>query len=271
MKSSKSARKPAKSESGVKSAARVFAIFEYFEKLKSPRTLTEISHDLGYPVSSTLALLRSIESLGYLTFDPNTKSYCPSVRMALLGKWTHDRLFENGPITDMMGHLAALSQETVSLGLQNGLQSQHAHILRTSQSLSYNPEVGTMRPLLRSAVGRAILSREEAGKVAEIVKRINTLKIDEGRTYAIEHVLSDLEAVRSDGYAFSANVFTQGAAIIAVPLPEMGDVPMAIAISGPTSRVNDETAPKFFKMIRKVIRDFVPRGGQKTASKEAQS
>ena len=56
-----------------------------------------------------------------------------------------------------------------------------------------------------------------------------------------------------------------------MPLPEMGDVPMAIAISGPTSRVNDETAPKFFKMIRKVIRDFVPRGGQKTASKEAQS
>src|SRR5882757_9801985 len=134
MKNSDSPVAKPNADTSVKSAARVLSIFEYFEKVKAPRTLSEISQDLQYPVSSTLALLRSVQAMGYLNYDHENKTYCPSVRIALLGRWTHDRLFQGGPILQMMEHLATLTQETVSLGLLNGLQSQHAHIIQASQS-----------------------------------------------------------------------------------------------------------------------------------------
>lgn len=242
----------------VKSAARVLSIFEYFEKNRVPRTLSEISQDLNYPVSSTLALLRSIHGMGYLNYDHQNKAYSPSIRFAMLGRWIHDRVFDGGKIVEMMEHLATLTQETVALGIQNGLQSQHVHIIDSSQPLSYRPAAGTLRPLLRSAVGRAILSNVPIATVAKVVERINALGVDGGRLFKLEDVLDDLEGVRRDGYAYSANVFTPGAGIIAVALPpQEGDVPMAISVSGPVARLDLAGSKTILKQIKKVIADFL--------------
>lgn len=242
----------------VKSAGRVLSIFEYFEKHRIPKTLSELSQDLDYPVSSTFALLRSMQTMGYLNYDQLNKTYFPSIRFAMLGQWVHDRLFEGGAIGQMMQHLAALTSEMVLLGIQNGLQSQHIHIIPTSHSLRYQPTVGTLRPLLRSVVGRVLLSQQPRGAVLKIVDRINALGIDEGRIFDPQAVLDDLEMVRKDGYAFSANLFTQGAAIVAVALPpRRGDPPMAICIGGPYTRVDEAAVPKLVKQINTVIAEFL--------------
>ena len=234
----------------VKSAERVLAIFKYFDKHRVPKTLSEISHDLSYPVSSALALLRSVQSAGFLTYDFEAKTYFPSIRFAMLGQWLHDKLFQGGAVVQLMEQLAAVTNETVSLGVQNGLQSQHVHIIQTSQPLSYRPVVGTLRPLLRSAVGRVLLSRQERATVLKVVERINASGADERRVYDLQEVLDDLERVKKAGYAFSANVFTKGAAIVAVALPpRAGDVPMAVAISGPTSRMDRKAIPALIAQI----------------------
>lgn len=247
----------------VKSAARVLSIFEYFEKMRTPRTLSEISQDLAYPVSSTLALLRSIHAMGYLTYDQQAKAYTPSIRFAMLGQWIHDQLLEGGTILHLMEHLAAVTQETIAVGIQNGLQSQHVHIIDSSQPLSYRPAVGTLRPLLRSAVGRVLLGQQPDGVVAKIVARINALGVDEGRKFDVATVLADLADVRSDGFAYSANVFTPGAGIIAVALPSReGDVPMAISVSGPVTRLDQTGVPVILDQIRGAIADFLPSSSE---------
>lgn len=255
----------------VKSAARVLSIFEYFEKKRMPRTLSEISQDLDYPVSSTLALLRSVLAMGYLNYDFVNKTYFPSIRFAMLGHWVHHRLLEGGAIEKMMEHLAAVTQETVLLGIQNGLQSQHIHIVHTSQSLRYHPPVGTMRPLLRSAVGRVLLGHQPKAAVVRIVERINALGIDEGRVFDPEEVLEDLKTVRSKGFAYSANLFAEGAAIVAVALPPLaGELPMAISIGGPTSRIDEQSIPKLLEQINSAISDFLtvaPNDGAKQIEK----
>lgn len=243
---------------GVKSAARVLSIFEYFEKMQAPRTLSEISQDLQYPVSSTLALLRSIHSMGYLIYDQQAKAYYPSIRFAMLGQWIQGRLFEGGAIIQMLEHLAAQTRETVALGIQNGLQSQHMHIIDSPQPLSYRPVAGTLRPLLRSAVGRALLSTQPDAVVTKLVERINTLGLDEGRKYKVAEVLADLEEVRRQGYAYSANVFTPGAAIIAKALPAReGDVPMAVSVSGPEGRLKEAGIDNILGQIDVAIKDFL--------------
>ena len=243
----------------VKSAARVLSIFEYFEKRRTPQNLSEISKDLNFPVSSALALLRSIEAMGYLTYDADTKSYFPSVRFAMLGHWIHSRLLEDSAIVQMMEYLSTVTQDTVLLGMQNGLQSQHIHIVHTSQSLSYHPPVGTLRPLLRSVVGRVLLSRQPKEMVGKTVKRINALRIDEGRTFDLNAVMADLEQVRAVGYAYSASMFEPGAAIVGVALPEVeGSIPMALCIGGPVSRISEEAIPRLVAQIHKVVAEFLP-------------
>jgi DNA-binding IclR family transcriptional regulator len=244
--------------SSVKSATRVLSIFEYFEKTKSPRTLSEISQDLEFPVSSTLALLRSVQAMGYLNYDQRDKTYAPSIRLAVLGQWIHDKFFAGSSIAEMMEHLAARTEESVLLAVQNGLQVQHIRVIHTSQLLSYAPPVGTLRPLLRSAGGRALLSQQSDDVIKQTVERINALRLDEGRVFDAAEVLADVQNIRKAGFAFSSNLFVKGAAMIAVPLPlQTTNTPMVICVAGPTSRIDESAIPTLLKQVRGAIAKFL--------------
>lgn len=246
------------SASSVKSAERVLSIFEYFDKQLTPRTLSEISQDLQFPVSSTLALLRSIQGLGYLDYSFENKTYFPSSRFALLGQRIFDRLFESGAVIQMMGQLAARTGETILLGAQNGLQSQHVHIIPASQPLSYHPATGTLRPILRSAVGRVLLSNQPRSVVIKVVKRVNITGIDDQRSFKVADVLADLDTVRADGFAYSANVFTAGAGIVSVALPHApGAVAMTISVGGPANRISESALPGLLKQIHQAIQEYL--------------
>jgi DNA-binding IclR family transcriptional regulator len=255
------------SVANVKSAARVLSIFEYFERERRPKTLSEISQDLDYPVSSTLALLRSIQTMGYLDYGQDTRTYFPSIRFAMLGAWIHDRLLDGGLILKLMEHLAAITQETVLLSTQNGLEAQHIHVVQTSLSLRYDPPVGTRRSLIRSSVGRVLLCDQPRAAILKVVERINTLGIDEGRKFDPKSVLDELAAVRAAGYAYSANQFTQGAATVAVALPpQLGAPRMALSVGGPSSRVDEKAIPKILEDIRSSVAEFL---GPESAARSA--
>jgi len=238
----------------VKSAQRVLSIFRYFEKGREPRTLSEISQDLGYPVSSTLALLRSIHKLGYLTYNIETKSYFPSLRFALLGQWIPERLFEGGGVVKMMESLAMATQETILLAVQSGLYMQQVHAVETMQPLSYRPPNGTLRPLLKSVPGKALLSRQSEAQVLKVVERSNATQHGGREEYKAATVLKELAQVRRDGYAFAASVFTPGVSNLAVALPVRdGDPPMAISIAGPSSRMSRAAIPGLLKHIHEAL------------------
>jgi len=243
----------------VKSAQRVLSIFRYFERGRVPRTLSEISQDLGYPVSSTLALLRSIHKLGYLTYNIETKSYFPSLRFAMLGQWIPERLFEGGGVVKMMEGLAIATQETILLAVQSGLYMQQIHVVETTQSLSYRPPNGTLRPLLKSVPGKVLLSQQSEVQVLKVVERSNATQNGGDETYKAAAILKELAQVRRDGFAFAASVFTPGVSNLAVALPVRdGDPPMAISVAGPSSRINKAAIPGLMEHIRAALEAMGP-------------
>src|SRR5271170_5555942 len=97
--------RPLLQRSTVKSAARVLAILEYFDDVQRSSTITEISEELGYPQSSTSALMRSLVSLGYLNYDRHARTFVPSTRVALLGSWLNSRFVTEGTTISMMRKL----------------------------------------------------------------------------------------------------------------------------------------------------------------------
>ncbi len=80
------------SENVVKSAARVLEVFEYFAGRRTPATVGEVCNALGYPQSSTSVLLKSLFTLGYLSYDQGSRRYSPSVKVATLGEWIPEEL-----------------------------------------------------------------------------------------------------------------------------------------------------------------------------------
>ena len=61
----------------VKSVARTCQTLVYFDEVQRPLSVVEVSKELGYPQSSTSALLKSLVKLGFLTHDAERRVIFP--------------------------------------------------------------------------------------------------------------------------------------------------------------------------------------------------
>ncbi len=217
----------------VKSAGRVLEILEFFDDIRRSATVVEVSEALGYPQSSTSALLRSLVKLGYLKHDPYARTYGTSVRVALLGSWVSAEFVREGRVIEMMKELNRLTRDTIILAVRNGLYSQYVHVIQAVSSARYHITLGTVRPLAASGAGHTQLSMMRDQDIVRFVMRINAQANDESKLVKISELLPKIHEIRQNGYSFSVNSVTQGGGILAAPLPlHAGEQPMVVGIGG---------------------------------------
>ncbi|PKP95045.1 MAG: transcriptional regulator kdgR [Alphaproteobacteria bacterium HGW-Alphaproteobacteria-16] len=227
-----SARAPIENKT-VKSAGRVLEILEYFDDLQRQSTVMEIADALGYPQSSTSALLRSLVSLGYLNYDPMARTYITSSRVALLGSWVNSQFFAEGAIISMMKELNEQTGDTVVLAVRNGLHVQYIHVIQATSPARLHMTLGTVRPIAASGAGYALLSTMTDMEITRLVMRINAEAEDGESLVKIRELLEEVAVIRRKGYAFTCDMVTRGGGIIAAPLPRIsGQQRMVVGIGG---------------------------------------
>lgn len=243
---------PVQSAGVVKSARRVLEIFELFAEVQHSLTLTEIARRLKYPAPSALALLKSLQALDYMAFDPAGKTYSPTMRVAMLGGWVQSRVFLEGAVMALMTELQERTGETVMLGMQNDIHAQYVHTVQSRRSLRYFLKPGTLRPIARSAMGTVLLAQLPIEAVTKLVPRINDRQGPAEPRVDADELLSKLAKVRRAGYAYSDQL-TEGISAIAVPLRnDSVDQPMVLGLGGPTSRIKPKTQ-ELVQLIRELI------------------
>ncbi len=222
----------------VKSAVRVFSILEYFDDVREPRTLSEISRDLDMPMSSCIALLRSLESIDYMTFSPLTKKYLPSGRLQQLGSWLDDFIFSSGTIEKIAESVAKKTGETVIIATMNGLHAQYILRIQSDHPLPYSPVTGSRRPLLKSCAGLVLLAQQNDEFIDRIINRVNGSSGANGERYNRDDIKARIEKIRSSGYAFATNQITEGAGMVAVSVPTIDGQPtLALGVGAPVNRL----------------------------------
>jgi DNA-binding IclR family transcriptional regulator len=219
----------------VKSVGRVFEVLEAFNDVRKPMAAIEIAKRLNYPPSSTAALLKSMVTLGYLSFERADRSYFPTIRIAVISEYLHGALFGQGRLMALMGDLHSLIGETIILGTRNDLDVQYVHSIPGIYPIMLNVPPGTLRPLCRSGMGWALLSGCEDSEIRAIAARANETddkQVDTGDLIGI------VEEVRALGYARSYGTFVAGSGIIAMALPTpSADRPVAVGAGGPVDRL----------------------------------
>ena len=224
------------SVTAVKSARRTLEVLRYFDHVQRPQTLTEIASGLGYPPSSTLALLKSLQALDYLSYDFDKRAWSPTMQVAMLGAWVQGRLFRDGVLVNLMDQVQEATGETVVLGMQNDLHVQYIHVVQARHLLRYHLHPGTLRPIHRTAAGLVLLAQQSREAVARLLRQ---LKKRSGLVIDVELLHRRLEDVRAAGYAVSANAYTEGAGTIAVLAPKIADGRATVlGVAGPLSRLD---------------------------------
>lgn len=237
----------------VKSAGRVLEIFEFFAHRHAPATLSEVAAALGYPTSSTSALLKSLAALGYLDHEQRLREYQPTIRFAVLGTWIFERLFaEEEWIPRLMDALQAETGETIVLAMQHGMHVDYIRILQSTLPVRFYIKPGARRPIFLPAAGKALLAAQGEEALRALVRRANAAGLLD-RRIALAAVQAELAEVRRSGFARSEASIVPDTSQLAMTLPvPPGHRPLAIGVSGPLDRIR-RNAPGIVTLMRRLV------------------
>jgi IclR family transcriptional regulator, KDG regulon repressor len=225
----------------VKSARRVFEIFECFAEVRRGLALKDIMDRLGYPASSASSILKSMVTLGYLDYDRDTHVYMPTLRMPNLVDWIEPARFAGSNVLPAMQRLHEVTGETVCLGTQSDLYAQYVHSIRSRTPAPYRQKPFTVRPLTRSGLGWLLLSAHSNARIEQLVRRINYDILDRAARVRLPELMERVERVRADGYVFSRHTVVVGGGMIGILIPHAPDGRrLAMSVHAPVERLEEK-------------------------------
>ena len=221
-----------------KSAVRAFALLELCRELRQPLRLKDFVDRLGFPTSSTAELLKAMAEAGYLSFDTTSRTYFPTPRLASLGDWIGDALFEEQTLLDAMHDLHEQTGEAILLATANGLHVQYIDGIQCEQPIRFLVEIGTRRPMVCSGPGTAILCRESDEFIEKIYRRTKAKGLLGERGPSFAELQRRIRTARDRGYFFAKDIVYKGACSIAAAVSRgRQGRKLAISIAGPTGRI----------------------------------
>ncbi|MBV1868924.1 MAG: helix-turn-helix domain-containing protein [Marinosulfonomonas sp.] len=246
----------------VKSVARTLETLEFFDEVRRPVNVVEVSGQLGYPQSSTSALLKSMVTMGFLSYDSKGRTYFPTDRVPLIGSWMNPTLYGEGALLQLLDAISERSKQVVLLGARNGDDAQYIQVVNPNKAVPHHISLGTRRPLGTSGVGSALLSTMSSSEVQRMFHRINAYRSDGEPAVDVKTVLTSIAATREKGYFMSYDRVVQGSGLIAMLLPrECTDRPLVIGIGAPTDIIRSRE-----KELATILREEIDRyfGNQAT-------
>jgi IclR family acetate operon transcriptional repressor len=198
-----------------------------------PATVGGLAEATGLPKSTTSRLVSALERSGLVQRDERAAVRPGPVLVSYARRRpTDDLVALAGPALD---RLAALSGETVNVGICTGGAAESLDQRDTRHYLGSTSWVGRAVPLHASVIGKVYLAWDAAvlppGRLERLAPR--TL-VD--RT-ALER---DLRATRARGYATAVDELEPGLWAVAAPVfARGGEVIASLSITGPTVRLHD--------------------------------
>ncbi len=237
----------------IKSAGRVLEVFEHLRTVGEPQTATRIGRALGWPKSSTNALLKSLVALGYLSFDRTRATYFPTLRVTRLGEWLPPRLLGGGATARLLDELSAATGETITLSMQNDQSMQLLRVLPGTFPISLQVREGYLVPLFETGIGAAFLSTLDDEAIRRLAERPSPRATRRSARIDIERVLSEVRTVRRQGWVAAYDRLTADTGAVAMPLPAPIDGrALVVAIAGLSDRIRrNET--QLLRTLRKTV------------------
>lgn len=214
---------------------KVFSIIETIvARQDKGATYSEIVTTLDLPKSSVHRILKDLTNLGYIDFNPETKRYFGSFRLAALGAevMSHFQLREH-----VRSHLLELHRETdhtTNLGVVDGTMGIFVDKIESRDfGIKLFSEIGKTFPLHCTGLGKSILAFSPHDTVIKLLE--SPLEAYTEKTITDPEVFQqELAMIRDRGYAVDNEEITRGIMCVAAPVFSFnGDVVCAISITFP--------------------------------------
>ncbi|WP_329577602.1 IclR family transcriptional regulator [Streptomyces sp. NBC_01361] len=232
----------------MKSADRVMAVMEVLGSRQERPTLTQLSAELGIPLSSLHGLLRTMQQRGWVETDDTGSLYRIGVRALMIGSSyarADEAVLAARPVLDW---LSEETGETVHYGRLLGSEIIYLAKRESRFLVRVHSSVGQRIPAHAASLGKAILATENDDWVVDRL-RWPLVALAPNTITDREALLQDLAAVRDRGYASECQESDIGLSCVAVSIPGPGSVRDAISLAVPVGRLEGDRLAELANLL----------------------
>ncbi|QQB15651.1 IclR family transcriptional regulator [Brevibacterium casei] len=233
---------------GVQSVERAFGLLECIANSAGSATLSHIAADVNLPLPTIHRLLGTLVSLGIVRQLPN-RGYALGPGLVRLGNLAGAQL---GAIArPHLRTLVAELGESANVATLDGDMVVYVDQVASERQMRMFTEVGRRTHMHDTGVGKAILAQLDPAQVRSIVATAGMPTPTEHSIGTLEQLEAELERIRQRGYSIDEQEQELGVRCFAMSVPGAPS-PLAISVSGPISRVDDDFAARAIPLLRSV-------------------
>ena len=225
-------------------------------------SVSQVSAALGLNRSSAHRFLATLRELGYVDKDDEGK-YRLTFRILEQAMKMADRFEIRRLARPYMERLAAVSGETVNLGLWDGRGIVHLDKIDSRNLLRIDSRIGSQAPAYCTALGKTILAHLPPAEVDDYLDRTPLTSVGP-KTFtdpaAFRAALAD---IRKRGVATDDEEMASGLRCVAAPVFDYTGAPRyALSVSGPAVRMGAEEIRRIAADVRDAARALSRQLGQ---------
>lgn len=223
----------------MKSAERVFDLYELFAELQAPQSLSELARKLSMPVSTCFNLVRAFERRGFLYSAGTRRGFYPTKRMLQLVQTIAQSDPMGGVVVERLLKLRDDTAETVVMGKRVGDQILLLEVIESPHRIRYSANVGERRPVQINSMGKALISLLPAAEREELVTKLRFPKLTDRTIRSARDYLADIERSVKRGWFLNDGESVQDVIALAMPVVVNTEA-FAITVAGPRYRLEPE-------------------------------
>lgn len=194
----------------VLSVAKAFRVLDAFDATRPTMSLTQLAATVGLDKSAAQRFTHTLEQLGYLRKDPETKRFELTVKTLDLGahfmraNWLVERA------TPYLMHLSKTTEETINLTVPDGTELVFVSRFLSRHVLNTDVVIGSRMPLYCTAPGIALLSRLPRDEAVSLLESCELKAYTPQTTWRMTDLLEKIELSAARGYATAFEEFYLG-------------------------------------------------------------
>lgn len=243
--------------------AKGFILLQALVERPEGVTVTGLSREVGWPVSTVHRLLTEMVRIGVARLDQDSKRYQLGMKLFEL----HHRAEEVRGLPELMlsvmRGLARQSGQTVFMGAREGANYFYVERIGGSDRVQIRAYIGERVPIHAASGGKCLLAFLPHPEMDSVIENINWERLTTNTHDDEESLREELSQVRESGYAVNDAEIQDGVRAISVPIFNGTRPVYALTLSGPEFQLSLDHLVGFLPDLRAAAREIelqLPRG-----------
>ena len=241
----------------LQSLDRAVAVLELLGESDGPLGLADVCERMDLHKSTAHRALMVLERSGLIERIPENR-FRLGLKLYELGTRAIEQIDLRARVHPWFRKLSAQVGETVHLGvLQKTSVVYLDKVEPNNRRVWLASRIGASNPVYCTAMGKAMLAFLPADDTADILARIRFTRFTARTLMTPEALQRSLDRVRRRGYAIDDEEVECGVRCVGAPiLNESGRPVAAVSVSGPSSRITQQSVPGIAEHLLRCCRDI---------------